>query len=62
MWVLILFAHVGPWGDTDSNALTVAQGFTTRAVCESAGNAAKHLADGTKKDIRYVCMPTDGAK
>jgi hypothetical protein len=32
MWILILFAHVGPLGDSNSNALTTAQ-FETQTLC-----------------------------
>lgn len=54
MWILILFAHVGPLGQTDSNSLTTAI-YSSSAACERAGKAAKTLAVGTTKEIRYVC-------
>ena len=54
-WVLILFAHVGPMGDGNSNALTTAY-FTTRPACEAAGRAAKNLASASTKVIEYVCV------
>lgn len=54
-WVLILFAHVGPMGDGNSNALTVAY-FTTQQTCTAAGNAAKQLSQGSTKKIEYACI------
>lgn len=55
-FVLILFAHVGPMGQGNSNALTVAE-FTTAERCAAAGAAAKRLAQGSVKSIEWVCMP-----
>ena len=54
-YILILFAHVGVMGTTNSNALTVAE-FTTEARCQSAGQAARKLAQGTVKSIEFACM------
>lgn len=55
-WTLILFAHVGIMGKTDSNALTSVPGFESYASCQKAGEAAKSMATGTVKEIRYVCV------
>ena len=55
-FVLILFAHVGPMGQGNSNALTVAE-FTTAERCAAAGAAAKKLASSSVKSIEWVCMP-----
>lgn len=56
-FVLIIFAHVGPMGDGNSNALTVAE-FTTAERCAKAGQAAKTLAQGmgSTKSIEFVCV------
>ena len=54
-FVLILFAHVGPLGDGNSNALTVAE-FTSQARCQAAGKAASALAGGSVKKIAWVCV------
>ena len=54
MWILILFAHVGILGNTDSNSLTTAE-YTSKVKCEVAGKAAKQLAAGTTKEIRFTC-------
>ena len=56
VFVLILFAHVGPTGDGNSNALTVAE-FTTQDRCMAAGKAAAGMAMGTVKNINWVCVP-----
>ena len=51
VFVLILFAHVGPMGDGNSNALTVAE-FTTQDRCMAAGKATAEMALGTVKNIK----------
>lgn len=56
VFVLILFAYVGPMGDGNSNALTVAE-FTTQDRCMAAGKAAAEMALGTVKNINWVCVP-----
>lgn len=57
VFVLILFAYVGPMGIGNSNALTVAE-FTTQERCTVAGKAAAEMALGTvKKQINWVCVP-----
>ena len=56
MFILILFAHVGPMGDGNSNALTVAE-FTTQDRCMAAGKASAGMALGTVKNINWVCVP-----
>lgn len=55
-FILIIFAHVGPMGEGNSNALTVAE-FTSAQRCTSAGEAAKKLAQGSTKLIQFVCVP-----
>lgn len=54
-WILILFAHVGPLGDGNSNAMTTAE-FSTQAKCVAAGNASKRMASGSVKSIEFVCV------
>ena len=56
VFVLILFAHVGPMGDGNSNALTVAE-FTTQDRCMAAGKATAEMALGTVKNINWVFVP-----
>jgi len=53
-WILILFAHVGPLGQGNSNALTTAE-YSTEATCKAAGDVARKMAQGTVKEINYVC-------
>ena len=53
-WILILFAHVGLMGEGNSNALTTAE-FSSEATCKAAGDAARKMAQGTVKEINYVC-------
>lgn len=55
-WVLIIFAHVGPMGDGNSNALTVAY-FNTPQACAVAGTSAQKLSQGSTKKIEFVCVP-----
>lgn len=54
-WILILFAHVGPFANNNSNAITT-QEFNSQAACQSAGNAASNLVRGTVKEITFVCV------
>lgn len=53
-YILILFAYVGPMGTGNSNALTT-QEYYSQAACQTAGNAAKQMAAGTVKEIKFVC-------
>lgn len=55
MWILIVMMHVGIMGDGNSNALTSVGGFETKAACEAAGTASVKMAQGTVKEIKYVC-------
>jgi hypothetical protein len=55
-WALILFAHVGPFGDGNSNALTSLPGFATKQECASAGVLAATMSEGSTKVIKYVCV------
>lgn len=54
-WILIIFAHVGPMGDGNSNALTTAT-FIGQKACVAAGEAAKTMAKKTVKEIDYRCV------
>lgn len=56
-WVLLIFAHVGPLGDGNSNALTTAY-FENPTACKNAGEAFKKVSQSTVKKIEFVCMPT----
>lgn len=60
-WVLILFAHTGMMSNNDSNSLTTAL-FATEQHCVAAGDAAKKMASGTTKVIKYTCTQTGSAK
>jgi hypothetical protein len=53
-FILILFAHVGPLAEGNSNALTVAE-FSSKERCEAAGRAAQKLALNTVKKIEWTC-------
>lgn len=53
-WILILFAHTGMMSTNDSNSLTTAV-FATEQHCTAAGEAAKKMAAGTTKVIKYSC-------
>jgi hypothetical protein len=56
-WILILFAHTGMMSNNDSNSLTTAL-FATEQHCVAAGEAAKKLASGTTKVMKYTCTQT----
>jgi len=55
-YILILFAHVGPMGEGNSNAVASVPGFATQQECIDAGRAAKELARGTTKSIEFACV------
>lgn len=57
-WALIIFFHVGPWGETDSNAGTVVHGFESQELCEAAARKLPQLVHNTKKEVRSVCVQT----
>ena len=55
-FILIVFAHVGPMGDGNSNALTSVGGFESSKACQAAGMQVKNMARGTVKSIDFVCV------
>ena len=57
-WVLIVFVHVGMWGNTDSVSLTNVP-MASQEACESAGSQLGTLVSGTKKEIAYVCVKNE---
>ena len=54
IYVLILFAHVGAFGDGNSNSLAMYE-YTSKAKCEAAGRAAAGMSEGSSKVIKFVC-------
>ena len=56
-WILILFAYAGTLATGDSVSL-VTPIFASEVACASAGEAAKKLANGSTKVIKYACVPT----
>jgi hypothetical protein len=55
IWVLILFFHVGPISNGNSNATTT-QEFYSQSACTTAGAAAKGMVKGTVKSLEFVCV------
>jgi hypothetical protein len=55
LYILILFAHVGPMGNGKSSALSMHE-FSSQSTCEAAGIAAKRLSQGSTENIEFVCM------
>ena len=60
-WILVIFAHTGMLSNNDSNSLTTAT-FATEQHCVAAGEAAKKMASGTTKVIKYSCTASGFAK
>lgn len=54
-FVLFIFAHVGPMGSGNSNALAT-QEFNSKQTCEAAAKVVKSMATGTVKAIEAVCV------
>jgi hypothetical protein len=57
-WALIIFFHVGPFADGNSNATSVVQGFASQQLCEQARAKVKPLANNTVKKVETVCVQT----
>jgi hypothetical protein len=57
-WALIIFFHVGIWGETDSNATSVVPGFATQQLCEAAKKQIPSMVAGTKKEVKAICVRT----
>lgn len=55
-FTLILFFHVGPMGDGNSNATAVVNNFVSEQECMDAGNKAQKLVTGSVKELRFVCV------
>jgi len=56
-WILILCMYAGMLSKGDSVALTNIHGFATEQECIQAGNKSKKLAEGTFKEVRFICVP-----
>jgi hypothetical protein len=54
-WVLIVFVHVGMWGNISLTNVPMA----SQEACESAGSQLGALVSGTKKEIAYVCVKNE---
>ena len=54
-YILILMMHVGPMGVGNSNALTAIE-MSSKSSCEKAGKEAVKMANGTVKEIKFICM------
>jgi hypothetical protein len=55
-FILIIFVHVGPMGDGNSNSLTSVTGFRSEAECVTAGEKAKKGFSVGVKSATYVCV------
>lgn len=55
-FILVVFFHVGPMGDGNSNATTNIAGFKTVAECQAAGVEVSSMTKGTVKKTEFVCV------
>jgi hypothetical protein len=55
-WILVLHVYAGMFSDTDSVSIAAVAAFPTKAECQSAGAESQRLVDGTKKELKYVCL------
>lgn len=55
-WTLILLSYAGAFAKGDNVTLATVPGFTSKATCSAAGNAAKAITSGTQKDTNFVCV------
>lgn len=58
LWALVIYASTGMLSDTDSVALTAVQNIPTRQDCIQAGKESVLMASATKKNIKFICVPT----
>lgn len=54
-WILVIYIFVGMWGNTDSVSVTTTP-MASKEACETAGQQLDALVDGSKKEVRYVCI------
>lgn len=54
-WVLIVHVFAGIWADSDSVSITSIP-MATQEACLNAGDRLNVLVEGTKKDIRFICV------
>jgi hypothetical protein len=62
MFILILFFHVGPMGDGNSNTTTNIPGFESEAECIAAGRKAGEITKGTTKTLEFTCVTQTTSK
>jgi hypothetical protein len=56
-WALVIYAATGAFAESDSVALTSVSGLQTQQICEQYGRKAESMASGTKKNIKFICVP-----
>lgn len=59
-YILVLFFHVGPMADNNSNAAISIPGFTSEQECKAGGEKSKSLIYGTVKEVNFVCLKQTG--
>lgn len=55
IYVLLIFAHVGVFGDGNSNSVTT-QEFTSKENCEQAKKVFEGMSAGSTKIIKASCV------
>lgn len=58
-WALIIFFHVGPIGDGNSNATSVVHGFASAQLCQTAAAKVRPMVAGSVKKVEVVCVQTE---
>lgn len=54
-WVLVIYIYVGMWGNTDSVTVTTVP-MASEEACNVAGNQLGSLVQGSRKEVRFVCI------
>lgn len=55
-WILVLHIYAGMFSDSDSVSVASIGVFQYQAQCEQAGKDSSKLVQGTKKELKYVCL------
>lgn len=58
LYALVIYAATGTMSSTDSVALTTVTNVPSYAECQQAGKAASDMANGTYKNIKFICVRT----
>lgn len=60
---LVIYIYAGAFAPGDNVALTtVPAPFPTRESCDAAGKVSHSLVSGSRKEVRFSCLPVPDSK